>query len=163
MTRDEDHLRLLSIFHYVYAGITALSACVPVFHLAFGIAIVSGAFPSPPGQPMPRAFGWFFVVAAGGLMLFGWACAVCVFLAARRLERRTGYWFCFVIACVNCAFVPLGTALGVCTLIVLSRPAVKALFGVSPGDEGWRPPAFPAADDAGEAPRWPDERYTAPS
>ena len=31
MNEDLEHLRLLSIFHYVVAGIGALFACLPVF------------------------------------------------------------------------------------------------------------------------------------
>lgn len=36
--------------------------------------------------------------------------------------------FVFVMACVQCANVPFGTALGVFTILVLQRPSVKALF-----------------------------------
>ena len=32
------------------------------------------------------------------------------------------------MACVCCVNIPLGTALGVFTLIVLSRPGVKAIY-----------------------------------
>ena len=32
MTRDEEHLRILSIFHYVVAGIVALFSLFPVIH-----------------------------------------------------------------------------------------------------------------------------------
>jgi hypothetical protein len=34
----------------------------------------------------------------------------------------------FVIACIECLFMPFGTILGVFTLIVLSRESVKKLF-----------------------------------
>jgi hypothetical protein len=35
---------------------------------------------------------------------------------------------CFVVAAIECIFMPFGTVLGVFTIIVLSRPSVKALF-----------------------------------
>ena len=41
MTKDEEHLRLLSIFHFVVAGMTALFALFPIIHLLIGLAIVS--------------------------------------------------------------------------------------------------------------------------
>ena len=40
MNQDLEHLRLLSIFHYVVAGITAFFACFPVFHLVFGLVML---------------------------------------------------------------------------------------------------------------------------
>jgi len=33
MDRDEEQLRLLSIFHYVVAGLAALFSFFPIFHL----------------------------------------------------------------------------------------------------------------------------------
>lgn len=41
--QDAQHLRLLSIFHYVVAGIAAFFALLPVFHLVFGLMMVGGA------------------------------------------------------------------------------------------------------------------------
>ena len=49
-------------------------------------------------------------------------------ICGRALARRTRYWFVFVIACIECLFMPFGTILGVFTLIVLSRESIKNLF-----------------------------------
>jgi hypothetical protein len=40
VNQDDEHLRLLSVFHYVLGGITALFALFPVFHLVFGLVIL---------------------------------------------------------------------------------------------------------------------------
>lgn len=40
--QDAEHLRLLSIFHYVYAGVTAFFAFFPLIYVAMGIALMSG-------------------------------------------------------------------------------------------------------------------------
>ena len=53
-------------------------------------------------------------------------------LAGRYLARRERYTFCLVVAGVECMFMPFGTVLGVFTIIVLSRPSVKDLFGALP-------------------------------
>ncbi len=37
MDQDLEHLRLLSIFHYVVGGIAGLFACFPCIHLVLGI------------------------------------------------------------------------------------------------------------------------------
>ncbi|MCL4206215.1 MAG: hypothetical protein KJ000_27340 [Pirellulaceae bacterium] len=129
MKQDEEHLRLLSIFHYVVGGLTALAACFPFIHLAVGIALVSGAFPVPQGQQgPPPILGWIFIATASVLILGGWTMAVAVVLAGRFLARRVHYMYCLVVAAVECLFMPLGTILGVFTIIVLIRPSVKAFF-----------------------------------
>jgi len=47
VNQDDEHLKLLSVFHYVVAGITALFACFPIIHLILGIAILAGALEGP--------------------------------------------------------------------------------------------------------------------
>jgi len=43
--------------------------------------------------------------------------------------------FCLIVAGIICIFMPLGTILGVFTIIVLVRPSVKAMFeGQAPVD-----------------------------
>jgi hypothetical protein len=37
-----------------------------------------------------------------------------------------------VIAAISCLLVPLGTVLGIFTILVLVRPSVKERFGVAP-------------------------------
>jgi hypothetical protein len=44
------------------------------------------------------------------------------------LRERKNRTFSFVVACVNCIHVPLGTVLGVFTIVVLSRESVKRLY-----------------------------------
>jgi hypothetical protein len=128
MNRDLEHLHLLSIFHYVAAGITALFACLPFIHLAIGIAMVAGGFRGP--NPPPEILGWLFVFGAAFFILGGWTLAVLMVLTGRRLKAHAAWTFCFVIAAIECILMPLGTVLGVFTIVVLSRPTVKTLFGV---------------------------------
>ena len=47
-----------------------------------------------------------------------------------RVREDYRQTFCVVVAAISCCFTPLGTVLGVFTLIVLFRPSVKALFGL---------------------------------
>src|SRR6266496_1341209 len=57
--------------------------------------------------------------------------AICILIAGRSLAKHTRYWFAFVMACIECLFIPFGTILGVFTIIVLSRESVKTLFGIA--------------------------------
>ena len=134
--QDEDHLRLLSIFHYIVGGLGALFACFPILHLGMGLAFIFAPHQmtngNRDGSPEAMAvMGWFFVVFAGLAILLGWTFAVCLILAGRFLARRRHYTFCFVMAAVSCIFMPFGTILGVFTIIVLLRPSVKELFSKS--------------------------------
>jgi hypothetical protein len=132
---DAQHLRLLSIFHYVVGGLTALFACFPLIHLGLGLAMLFSPefFHTKPGeQPPPQAIGWLFTCIGGLMFLAGQAMAVCTVVAGRFIARRKRYWFIFVMACIECAFFPFGTVLGVFTIVTLSRETVKRLFGVTP-------------------------------
>lgn len=128
MDQDQEQVRLLSIFHYVVAAITALFAGFPCIHLALGIAIVAGVLPSDHGQGPPPFFGWILIAVASLLILAGWSFAILILLAGRFLARRTHYLYCFVIAAIECVFIPFGTVLGVFTIIVLNRSSVRAIF-----------------------------------
>ena len=56
--------------------------------------------------------------------------------AGRFLAQRAYYTFCFVVAALECVFVPFGTVLGVFTIVVLQRPAVKEMFGMTIRGDG---------------------------
>jgi hypothetical protein len=128
--QNEQHLRLLSIFHYVVGGLLGLFACMPIIHMVIGIVfIVSPGSMGDAGGPPPELFGWIFVIIGGLFVLGGWSVAVCVILAGRFLASRTHHTFCLVVAGVECLFMPFGTVLGILTLIVLSKAEVKAMFG----------------------------------
>ena len=133
MDRDLEHLRLLSIFHYVLGGITAVFACFPCIHLSVGIAMVSGAMHDGSGQRPPEFIGWFFIAVAVAFILAGWTVALAMLFAGRFLARHTRYTYCFVVAAIECLFVPLGTVLGVFAILVLNRSSVKELFEGSHG------------------------------
>ena len=125
--QDEEHLRVLSICHYVLGGITALFACIPFIHVALGLAMVLGKLDAGKNPP-PEAFGWIFVIMGGFFILAGWTLAVLLLLGGRNLARRRGRGFCTAVAALSCLFMPLGTILGVFTLVVLNRPTVRRLF-----------------------------------
>lgn len=137
MNQDEDHLRLLSIFHYVCAGLGALCACFPIFHLILGLILRFDpeSLGSGKNQP-PTWLGDFLVAFASVIILSGWTFAVLLAYTGRCLARRKHYTFCIAMAAVSCMFMPFGTMLGIFSIIVLVRPSVKALFN------GGTPPAY---------------------
>jgi hypothetical protein len=129
MNDDVNHLRLLTIGHYVGAGITALFACIPLIHVTIGLIFLLNPPELQGGEPFPaQAFGLMFALLGGAFVISGLALAACIFAAGRSLAARKRYLFCIIVAAVNCAFFPFGTVLGVLTILVLSRSTVKAMF-----------------------------------
>ena len=129
MNKDEEHLRLLSIFHYIVGGLAGLFALFPVIHLVIGLVFILApeVFESK-GETPPALVGWLFVIFAGMFIITGWVLAGFIITAGRFLARRRHRLFCLVIAGIECAFMPFGTVLGVFTIIVLMRESVKELF-----------------------------------
>jgi hypothetical protein len=81
--------------------------------------------------PMGNLVGWMFMLMGGAFVLGGWALGFAMIYAGRCLKKRERYTFCLVVAAISCLNMPVGTALGVFTIIVLMRPSVKELFGVT--------------------------------
>jgi hypothetical protein len=134
--QDLQHLRLLSIFHYVVAGLAALFSLLPVFHLVIGVMIATDAGSGGPDDHIGVVIGWMFAALATVMILAGLTYAVLLALAGRFLAQRRHYTFCMVMAAVSCIFFPIGTVLGVFTLLVLLRPAVQKDFEGAPEPEG---------------------------
>ncbi len=125
-TSDKDTLHLLSIFHYIMAGIIALFACIPLLHFALGITMTVGGMAEQ--EPALGFMGAIFSGISGLIILLGWGLAVLVFLAGRNLDKQTKYQTCLFGAAVLCLFMPLGTILGVITLVTIQSDSVRELF-----------------------------------
>jgi len=131
MNQDEEHLNLLSIFHYVAGGMTALFSCFPLLYIAMGVGMLCGAFE---GDNSPPPFwGWVLIVFGAVLILVGWMLSVVMIVAGRKLKRRTSRTFCMAAAGLECILMPFGTVLGVFTLVVLTKESVKELFAANNG------------------------------
>ncbi len=128
-SQDDDHLRILSVLYYVLGGLMLMGGIGPLILIFVGVAILSSA-PGPYGPP-PEV-GWMPLGIGVGLGVFLVGLAACNIVVGYSLGQRKNYLFCFVIACLICINMPLGTILGVFTLLVLSRPSVKESFAGGP-------------------------------
>jgi len=129
MDEDLKRLGLLSKLHYVLGGLIALFSCFPLVHVALGIAVLMGKLPaSGGGTPPPVFVGWLFLLVGSFIILLGWGTAFCVFLAGRKLARCKNWTFCIAVAAVQIMMVPLGTLLGIFTIVTLIKEPVKQMF-----------------------------------
>ena len=69
VNRDDEHLNLLSILHYVLGGITALFSCFPIIHVGLGVMMLLVPAKSGGGNAPPQAIGWVFIVVGGAIIL----------------------------------------------------------------------------------------------
>jgi hypothetical protein len=130
LRKDRDHLRTLAIFYYVAAGLFAVFGLLPGFHVALGVAMVSGTMgpPPPSGSGPPPAVGFIFIGVGSSIILFAQIFAFCLVLAGRALAKQKRYIFCFVIAVLLCLNGLPFLILGIFSIIVLARESVKELF-----------------------------------
>lgn len=128
MTQDNEHLNLLAIFHFIVGGITALFSCIPLLHVAMGVAMLFGLFDEGSAEPVPVAFAWLFIVFPAIFILCGWILAAFIITAGRKLNKRKSRTFCLIIAGLECLLIPFGTILGVFTITVLMRESVINTF-----------------------------------
>ena len=128
-SQDEQHLDILAILHYVYAGLFTLIGCIPLVYVFIGAMLVSGKIPPDSrGNPPPAEMGYIFIALGVLFSLLFWGLAGLIVACGRFLARRKHWLFCIVIAALECINMPLGTILGVFTIIVLIRASVKELF-----------------------------------
>lgn len=126
--RDADHLRLLALFHALFGLLALLGLGLVYLHYHFMSAFFSPALLQQQKNPPPAAFFDMFI------WLYVFFAAMCVvmcalnLLAAYGLYQRRWRTFCMVVAGLDCAQVPLGTVLGVFTLVTLSRDSVREQF-----------------------------------
>ncbi|MDW7738945.1 MAG: hypothetical protein SCJ97_02655 [Bacillota bacterium] len=120
------NLDLLGTLHFVLGALTAAFSFFPLIHFFIGIAILAGGFNG--GDQAPRVVGLIFVLLSLFIIILGLAMAVLIIISGVRLRQRRAYNFCLIISFIQCLIVPLGTVLGIFTIITLSKDSVKELF-----------------------------------
>lgn len=130
---DREHLRLLSIFHFVAAGMALVGLLfIAAQYMFFHFFLANPELLQKAGQAQggpPPAF--VMAMFRGFFVFFGLWCAasgvvnILSALFMRRLRHRV---FSLIVAGFNCLHVPLGTILGVFTFIVLTRESVARAY-----------------------------------
>jgi hypothetical protein len=129
MNQDLEHLKLLSIFHYIVGGLACFCGLLWILYIVSGIILIIASGSMASDDRMGASIGGVVAIVVGVfLFVLFEAYGIISIIAGRKFAKHQGYWFCFVLAVFTCLNFPLGTALGVFTIVVLNRPSVKALF-----------------------------------
>ena len=139
--RDNEHLNTLAVMHYVWAGLLSLGLLFLYLHYTLMSQMmnsVSSFQPSDTSEPFPLKHGESaqvademmnmfvtFYLIAGALILLG---VVLNVISARCIKQRKNRVFSFVVAAINCLQIPLGTVLGIFTIVVLNRSSVEQKY-----------------------------------
>ena len=129
------NLQALSIFHYVYAGLSACSSLLGLFYVALGQllgwAVAQAPKPQHGEAPPPELFQWLFGILGFVVMAVALTIALLSFLSGRAIARRRSRTFSLVVAGILCLTGPIGIALGVFTLVVLLKPEAERLYAAA--------------------------------
>jgi hypothetical protein len=133
--KDAEHLRLLAIFHFIFAAFAIIGLAAIFTHFAIMQAIFSNpeVLKQSKSGPMPAEVMKILLlvyVFIGLLMVL--AAALNVF-SGFFLRQRRYRMFSLIVAGLNCLQVPFGTALGVFTIIVLTRDSVRLAYESAAG------------------------------
>src|SRR5688572_3906826 len=127
--RDADHLKTLSICYYVWGAVTAVFSMCGLFYIFMGLAFMNDASsfgatgPGPTttrsAEPPPEFMGYLFAGMGAAVIFFGSLIGGLTMYAGRCIARRRHRTFTLIMAGLHCLNVPVGTALGVFTFLVL--------------------------------------------
>lgn len=123
---NDDYLRIISVCYYVLGGLTMLVSLLPLFHVFLGIMMLSGEINGK--QPPPAFIGVLFILIGVFVICLAAAFGGCLLYTGKCFRERRHYIFCMVMSGLSCSSFPLGTVLGVFSIILLSKPEVRAEF-----------------------------------
>ena len=128
--KDAEHLKLLSIFHFILAGFCFLGIAFVALHYAFMRVFFMNPeiWKNQKGGTPPAEFFKIFIWVYAFAIVVLIAVSALNLLSGMFIRRRKHRIFTLVVAGLNCLQVPLGTALGVFTIIVLTRQSVQQLY-----------------------------------
>lgn len=128
--KDTEQLRILSLCHYVVAGLAALGSLLFLIHVGLGLMMIFNPtiFVGKGDGPPPALIGYAFAGLGLGALTFGLGYAALTAFAGKCLKQQTNRKLILASAYLNCLSVPIGTALGIFTIITLQKPSVIAMF-----------------------------------
>lgn len=148
----EERLRLLSIGYYVSGALGVLMVSFLLFHFLIFSAFsfmparvfeqgengrngdtqveTSPGHHSSNAQDFAAVQMIFRVVSGiiGFIILSGWVLGGLTIYAGRCIARRQNRTFVFIMAGINCVWIPFGTLLGVMSFIALQNDTIRKLY-----------------------------------
>lgn len=129
--QDREHLHLLSVFHFILAGLSLVGIPFLALHYFMMIRVFlndatwrSATNGSPPPDEFFLVLNIFYIVM-GVMMVLS---AVANALSGWYLRQWKNRMFSLIVSGLNMLAMPIGTALGIFTLVVLCRNSVRRKY-----------------------------------
>lgn len=131
-----DYVGLLPLFYWIIGAINAIVALYGFFYIGMAVLFANVPWDEPgyagTGSASPAlVIGVFAGTGVAFILGFGLMAALQV-LTGFSIRDRVRLSFCRVVAGGTCLLLPLGTLLGVLTLIALRDPALVGQFTDQP-------------------------------
>ena len=129
-TTTEKNLDLLGTFHTVFGIIGVLMGLAPLLQITISILTLSGMLNLAEAfeVELPEWFGYSFLILGIASFVISQTTACLILYSGRQLKKRRKRRLSFVVACGLCLAFPLGTILGIFTLIILNQDETKELY-----------------------------------
>lgn len=110
---------------FIVKGILSLLFCLfPILYIVLG-----GVLFANESDDQGQFAGMIFIGIGLFILFLGLIFGILTLLAGKYLGEQKNYEFIFVMAIVNCLTGILGILLGIFTIVELTKPEVKRLFG----------------------------------
>jgi len=124
-----DNLNTFSILHLVKGILTLLFSLFFLFYAFIGGFLSTILEHKVLENPeMPFNPGNIFIIIGVIGFIITVVMGILILLTAKYIKARRNYTFIFVMSIINCLSVPLGTLLGIFTIIEINKPHIKAQF-----------------------------------
>jgi hypothetical protein len=138
MDPEAKTIRQLAWAHYAVAAVTALMALPFILALCHGTdgigqAVLPGNLLRQmddlevPPELIDQMMGFLMVSTILMILLH----ATVVAWVGWCIAGYRRYWVVFIFSLLDCTYIPFGTVIGVWAVVMLSRPSVKARFGLN--------------------------------
>jgi hypothetical protein len=131
---DEEHLRLLGLFHYIFGGIVLAYSALVLLYFVFFLFVFETIWHDYPMNTFSYQEelnpGFFKLLMIIGIFIFVIMLVVGILelLSGKFIKAKKHRNFSYVIAIINLLSIPYGTILGIMTLTVLGKNSVKELY-----------------------------------
>jgi hypothetical protein len=124
MNDIEKKLNTIGTLYFVLAVL-----CIPASFIAPVVLFRS----TSAADPQVRTI---MMLAAGGGLIGSFLLTACIALVGHAMRKRRWWTFCFIVSILMCPSFPLGTALGIFSLITLNKPETKEMFSPNQALDG---------------------------
>jgi hypothetical protein len=125
---DDEHLRLLALFHYISGGVTVVFSLLFALWCIFAATMMASIPQRSPGDPPLQGMPQMIFVVFGIFSALGVVYGTVEIASGRFIRERRHRVFTIIAALPRLLFLSYGVVLTVFTLMVLDRPSVHQLY-----------------------------------